>query len=209
MKRSRTLFAILSILSGGFLFVSLFIDRPVLQTGAAELLLWAERLLAALLFFTIIEAAVSRIRKTDSDAGMRINRTLGFGVFLAVLILGLIKGPESAELNRIVFFVQQSFESALAGIVCISLLYAVYRMPSQKSTVMKTAFFVGLVVFLGIYSGIPQMAEGSGLLSDLFEWIESIPRGAVMGLMIGIAIGGAVTGIRYIFSGKLPAKEDK
>ena len=30
-----------------------------------------------------------------------------------------------------------------------------------------------------------------------------------MGLMIGIALGAAITGLRFLFSGKLPAKEDK
>lgn len=209
MKKSRTLFAILSILVGGFLFVSFFIEQPVIQTISAEIFLWAERLAAALLFFTIADTAIAQVRKIGNDGGMRVIRTIGFGVFLAILTLGLIKRPESSELNRIVYFLQQTLESALAGLVCLSLLFAAYRLPNQTSSAMKSSFFIGMLVFLAIYSGLLKMINVSEQFSGIIEWIESIPRGAIMGLLIGIALGGAVTGLRFLFSGKLPSKEDK
>lgn len=209
MKRSRTLFAILSILAGGFLFVSFFLEQPLINTIGAEMLRWAESMTAILLLFTIAETAVQQVRKAGNDGGMRIIRIIGFGVFLAVLLLGLIKGPQAAELNRVIYFLQKVFESALAGFVCLSLLFAVYRLPSQAPSAMKTAFFIGMVLFLLIGSGILQFVERSELIQHIIEWIESIPQGTVMGLLIGIAAGAAITGLRYLFSGRLPSKEDK
>ena len=209
MRKSRILFAVLSILTGGFLFVSFFIEQPAIQTVSAEVYLWTECLIAAMLFFTIADTVISQVRKASNDGGMRIIRIIGFGVFLAVLMLGLIKGPESSELNRVVLFVQQSLESALAGLVCLSLIFAVFRLPNQAPSAMKVSFFIGMVVFLAVYSGLLKLFVRSETAAHIVEWLESIPQGALMGLLIGIAIGGAITGLRFLFSGKLPAKEDK
>ncbi|MBQ6519832.1 MAG: hypothetical protein IJI14_14005 [Anaerolineaceae bacterium] len=209
MKKQRIVFSILSILAGGLFFASFFTEQPLLQTIGAETLLWIERLLAAMLFFTIADTAILQIRKPGNDSGMRIIRTIGFGVFLAVLLLGFIKGPDSSELNRIVFFVQQTMETALAGIVCFSLIFAMYRLPGQAPTAIKISFAAGLIIFLVIYSGLPQMLNSSPEITNITEWIQSIPQGGLMGLLIGIAIGAAITGLRYLFTGKLPSKEDK
>ncbi len=209
MKKSKAWFAVISVLAGGFLFVSFFLDKPSIQVAGAEILLWAERLLAALLFFAIADAAILQIRKVGDDSGMRIVRTAGFAVFLAVLLLGLIKGPEAEDFNQIVYFIQNVLESALAGIVCLSLIFAMYRLPSQSPSALKAGFFVGLIVFLVIYSGIPQMFDLSDAAVSLIEWIEAIPQGVLTGLLLGIALGGELTGIRFILSGKIPSKGDK
>lgn len=209
MKKSRTWFAILSILAGGFLFISFFIKQPVIQAIGAETFLWAERLMAFLLFLSIVDTAIIQVRKPGNDSGIRIIRTIGFGVFLAILLLGLIKGPESSELNHIVIIIQETLESALAGLVCLSLILAVYRLPNQAPAVIKTAFFIGMLTFLAIYSGLAEVLTNSVQITHFVEWIQCIPQGAIMGLLTGIALGGAMTGLRLIFSGKIPAKEDK
>ena len=200
---------LLSILAGGFLFVSFFMDQPVLRGISAQVLLWAERMFAILLFFSIADAVILQVRKTGNDGGMRMVRTVSFAAFLAVLILGLVTGSTEPEFNRSLYLIQKTVESALAGLVCISLILAMYRLPSQAPSAMKWSFFVGLLVFLALYGGLREMVSLPEMVGKIFEVVESIPRGALTGLLIGIAIGGAVSGIRFIISGRIPGREDK
>lgn len=209
MKKSQIWLTIFSVLAGGFLFVSFFLGQPLVQSIGTGVLLWAERMFALLLFFGVADAAILQIRKVGSDTGMRLVRMIGFTAFLLVLLLGLIRGPEAEDFNRAVYFIQNAAESALAGLVCISLIYALYRLPGQAPSALKTGFFIGLLVFLVIYSGLPKILKLPETVGQVIAWVESIPQGALTGLLLGTAIGGALTGLRYILSGKLSSKEDK
>ena len=188
---------------------SFFVEQPLVKDLGAEILRWTECMLAVLLFFSAADTAVSLIRKPGNRFGTRTVRILGFAAFLVVLVLGLINGTESESFNNGVYVIQEAFGSALAGIVCLSMIFALYRLPGQSPTVMKSAFFIGLILFLAVYSGVPQMLGLAGRLEPVIEWLKCVPRGCLTGLLIGIALGGAVAAVRFILSGRVSAKEGK
>ena len=208
-KRSQIIFTLLSVLAGGLLLVSFFTNVSALDAAAGELLLWAERVSALLLFFALLDALILQIRGTGSAGGTRVIRVIGFIVFILTLFLGLTDEPGSNVTSNIVYFIQKSMESALAGLVCVSLIFALYRMPSRPSSPGRSAYLLGLFVFLAVYGGITRYVKLPEQLSRFIDWLRCVPRGALTGLFIGAAIGAAVTGLRVIFSGNRSAKEDQ
>ncbi len=208
-KRSQIIFTLLSVLAGGLLLVSFFTNVSALDAAAGELLLWAERVSALLLFFALLDALILQIRGTGSAGGTRVIRVIGFIVFILTLFLGLTDEPGSNATSNIVYFIQKSMESALAGLVCVSLIFALYRMPSRPSSPGRSAYLLGLFVFLAVYGGITRYVKLPEQLSRFIDWLRCVPRGALTGLFIGAAIGAAVTGLRVIFSGNRSAKEDQ
>ncbi len=208
-KHAQIIFTVLSVLAGGLLLVSFFTNFPALNTAAAELLLWAERVSAVLLFFALLDAVILLVRGTGSAGGMRVIRVVGFIVFILTLFLGLTDEAGSNATSNIIYLIQKSMESALAGLVCISLLFALYRMPSRPSSPGRSAYLLGLFVFLAVYGGISRYVKLPEQVSRFIDWLRCIPRGVLTGLFLGAAIGAAVTGLRVILSGNRSAKEDR
>ena len=209
MKRSQIIFMILSILAGGLLLVSFFTNIPTLDAAAAELLLWAERVSAVLLFFALLDAVILQVRGTGTGSGMRVIRVVGFIVFILVLFIGLTEETGSGKTANLVYIIQKSMEAALAGLVCVSLIFALYRLPSRPPSAGRSAYVVGLFLFLVIYGGLSRYVKLPATVSRIIDWLRCIPRGVLTGLFIGAAIGAAVTGLRLILSGNKSAKEDR
>ena len=209
MKRSQIIFMILSILAGGLLLVSFFTNITTLDAAAAELLLWAERVSAVLLFFALLDAVILQVRGTGTGSGMRVIRVVGFIVFILVLFIGLTEETGSGKTANLVYIIQKSMEAALAGLVCVSLIFALYRLPSRPPSAGRSAYVVGLFLFLVIYGGLSRYVKLPATVSRIIDWLRCIPRGVLTGLFIGAAIGAAVTGLRVILSGNKSAKEDR
>ncbi len=66
-----------------------------------------------------------------------------------------------------------------------------------------------MILFLIIYSGVLLLVPENTILTTVVEFIETLPLGGIYGLLLGIAIGGLVTGIRILFLGEHPYGERK
>lgn len=91
--------------------------------------------------------------------------------------------------------VQVAVESALAGLLFFVLVYMAYRVMRRGVTVWKMLFIGAAVVVLIGYNPLP----GAGFLANLREWLLNVPVNAgVRGLLIGVALGTVVVGVRVL-----------
>ncbi|HLY28522.1 MAG TPA: hypothetical protein VKQ72_19400 [Aggregatilineales bacterium] len=89
---------------------------------------------------------------------------------------------------------QVVIESALAGLLFFSLVYAAFRLMRRRVTIWNALFLVAVLVVLVGY----VLPPGS-ILYQFRDWFLRIPVGAgTRGLLIGVAIGTVIVGVRVL-----------
>jgi hypothetical protein len=86
------------------------------------------------------------------------------------------------------------------------MVYGIYRTAHKRSSILKTSFLLSALFFLIYFSGIFSFFRLPEWALEAIELIRTLPVGGTYGLLIGLAIGGLVTGIRVLFLGDHPYK---
>lgn len=126
------------------------------------------------------------------------------GVYGALLVLslivtfgfGLLLGPEAPSMRFAVDAVIIPVEAALMAILAVTLIYASIRLFRHRTDLMSVLFLVAAVVFM-----LAMILTSFGsVLGDWFILLEGmVARGGARGLLIGIALGTLLTGLRVLF----------
>jgi len=129
---------------------------------------------------------------------------------IAFFVTLIIRGLERAQIVKVegtgapllsltvLDAVQVAVESALAGLLFFVLVYMAYRVMRRGVTIWKMLFIGAAVIVLIGYNPLP----GTDFLAALREWLLSVPVTAgVRGLLIGVALGTLVVGVR-VFIGR-------
>lgn len=105
---------------------------------------------------------------------------------------------EGEQLSPRLFQVTQiTIESAIAGLVLFALVYGAFRLMRQQVKWEYLLFLSALLIAL--LGWLPL--DGLDALSDVRDWLLRIPvTGGARGLLIGIALGSVVVGIRVLLA---------
>jgi hypothetical protein len=133
--------------------------------------------------------------------GRQIGGMYGALLVLALIItfgLGLILGPENPYMLLTVDAIIVPVEASLMAILAVTLIYASIRLLRRRVDVTSVLFLVVAVIFL-----LAIMPTPFNALNPLQDFILQVAgmfsRGGARGLLIGIALGTLLTGLRVIF----------
>lgn len=127
------------------------------------------------------------------------------GTYGALLVLsliltfgfGLILGPESPYMRLTVDAIIVPVEASLMAILTVTLIYASIRLLRRRLDVLSIVFLVTALIFLILVMPTPfGPIPGDRALIDFMGMFS---RGGARGLLIGIALGTLLTGLRVIF----------
>jgi len=114
----------------------------------------------------------------------------GFGAAVGAKLIG------DEEANDVLLeTILVSVESALAGLLFFALVYGAYRLMHHQVNWSRTLFILSLLVVL---IGTLPFSSVAGI-ADVREWLLAVPVSAgARGLLLGIALGTVVTGVRVL-----------
>lgn len=147
--------------------------------------------------FNLVAVQMEKIRNRQKG-GM-------YGVILIVSLLltfvaGLVLGPQHPYLRLTVDAIIVPVEASLMAILAITLIYASIRLLRRRVDVMSVLFLAVAVVFLIAILPTPfGPLLGEGGNQALVNFLEMFSQGGTRGLLIGIALGTLLTGLRVLF----------
>jgi hypothetical protein len=125
-----------------------------------------------------------------------------YGILLVVALvvtfgLGLVLGPQDPYMRLTMDAIIMPVEASLMAILVVTLAYASIRLLRRRVDVMSMVFLAAAVVFLILIMPTPVGAlPGSQAIMDFLGMFSD---GGARGLLIGIALGTLLTGLRVLF----------
>jgi hypothetical protein len=205
----RVLPTAIAIAVGIFVLVSILTPYPILDAFGIYFIDVAI-LLAAFAFFlgvlNLLRVHARKLRERPSD---RLYSFVLLVVMLVVLVFGLppVEGVPSGPSQPVVQWlfenVQLPVQASLSALLVFLLITAAYRLLSLRNAESAVMLIVALLVLLG------QAAVGIfPPLSAVKDWIIAVPALAgVRGILLGVALGAVLTGIRLLLGIERPYSE--
>jgi hypothetical protein len=193
----RVFTAAFAIAAGLIVLLGYFYPEQ-LETLRIMLLDWAIIIAAMAVLigiYNLIAVQMEKIR-TRQKGGM-------YGVLLVISViitfgLGLIVGPENPYMRLTVDAIIVPVEASLMAILAVTLIYASIRLLRRRLDVTSVLFLAVAVIFL--LAIVPIPFGGIDVLQGVILQVAGMfSRGGARGLLIGIALGTLLTGLRVLF----------
>lgn len=193
----RVVTAAFAIAISFIVLLGFFLPIPVLMSLRNVLTDWAVVISAVAVLvgiFNLVAVHFEKIRARQKGSVL--------GLILVVSLLGtfgygLVFGVQDPLMQMAMDAVIVPVEASLMAILVITLVYASIRLLRQRRDVTTILFLVAAVLLL--IAIMPKPFDNSlfdGLILDLTGVLS---RGGARGLLIGIALGTILTGLRVMF----------
>jgi hypothetical protein len=118
--------------------------------------------------------------------------------FLITLGMGFLLSPQDSFFRNWVLNIQIPVETSLLALLAVTLLYGSLRIIRIRGwTLMSVSFLISALISLILNLQYLQPASGTAG----YEWVEvirRIPLAGLRGILIGVALGGLIVGLRIL-----------
>lgn len=196
---------IITFLVGAIILAGYFIPSPVLLAIRTPMLDWAVILagVAALIAVVQLIFGVHWKRLRDPEK----SHTFSFVVILSFILTvaaGIFFGVNDPGYQKVVTAIQMPIETSLMAVLAVTLAFASLRLLQRQRNWMGFVFFISVILFLLINSGIFSLFGDMPVIRNLISGIGQTPIAGARGILIGVALGTLLTGIRILIGSERP-----
>ncbi len=194
----------IAIAAGLLVLLGYFVPATLLVYMRQEIILWATILAAMAVLVAVLSLLIVHLGKVSRRQKGYIFSVLLVVSMLITFLSGLVLGPQHPKLRSVVEAVVIPVEASLMAILAVTLIYASIRLLRRRTDIMVVVFLAtALLVLLGT-APLP-FGEISLLNYIIRPWIIQVPATAgARGLLIGVALGSLLTGLRILLGADRP-----
>jgi hypothetical protein len=195
---------------GILVLAGFFIQAPILVAIGRILVGLAVLLAAFALLLGLYNLLAVHLRKISlQEKGWAYSALLVL-CLLATFILGVVFGPDNPVALVIFNSFQLPVEASLMALLAVTLTLAAFRLIARRRDLLSFLFVaVAVLVLLG--TGPWPSGESSGafvLVGNLRNWLAQVwAAGGARGILMGVALGAAATGLRVLLASDRPYGE--
>ncbi|WKZ43127.1 MAG: hypothetical protein QY302_13580 [Anaerolineales bacterium] len=193
----RVVTAALAIAASLIVLLGFFLPVPLLINLRAVLTDWAVVIGAIALLvgiFNLVAVQLEKIRMRQKGSVLGVILILSL---LGTFGYGLAFGVEDPFMQFAMDAVIVPVEAALMAILAITLVYACIRLFRQRLDWTTVLFLLSAVLLL--IAIMPKPFDNSLIDGLIVNFTGMLSRGGARGLLIGIALGTLLTGLRILF----------
>ncbi len=195
------------VLLVGLIVLAGFFFHSQLGPVLAMVFEWGLVLVAAAGLVGIGYLAAAHVRKIARHDKGYIYSIVLLAAFLLSLIAGFVLTTDSPFYRDLILNVQIPVEASLLAILAATLLYASLRLIRTRGwTAMSIAFLASTIFSLAVNLGFFQTTAGS-FGDHILSFFRRLPLVGARGILIGMALGGLLMGLRFLFSINRPDGE--
>ncbi len=194
--------AAIAISIGLIILAGYFLPIPFLQTIRVVLLGWAVSLIGVGAIIGVVFLILNQWHSIRSKTQPIVYSVLLILSFLLTLLFGLVLTPANSGFQQVVMSIQVPVEASLLATISIVLILAGFRLLQKKKGWMAVVFIVSAIVYLLIGSGV--IFAGSLTENSLGAFLIRLPIAGGRGILLGVALGSLVAGIKILFGIERP-----
>ena len=192
-----TLATVIAI-SAGVLVLAGMLLRPLLDSLLTVLLHLAVILAAVAILIGIANLISTHWMRVRHKEKKSVYSFVVIAAYLITLLAGILIGTNTPDFDFVITGVQYPIEASLMSLTAVSLAFASLSLIRRKRRGLFVYLFLGstllfILVSIGLFDSMDQP-----VVNAITDFLASLPIGGVRGLLIGMALGSIITGIRII-----------